>query len=248
VKIGPRWTTIRLEPEIMRALREIARGLGIGANDLFTEIACAHGEGSFASAVRVFIVSHYRRRLGVAEVGPSGPLSVKRRTIRPGAADASAELVNLYAWWMDRRPAGGRLPGHGDIDPGVLKRLGLGGMAHIVDVTTEDPLNYRFRVFSKRVASSLGRDFSGSRLGEYPDAGYRSAVAEDYLTAAATETPQFQEVDAWLGGRRRIYQRLIAPFGRSRGKPECLLVAVRYRSPGLVAAPEAHRRAESDAG
>src|SRR5262249_13577409 len=125
VKLGARWTTIRLEPEIMQALREIARGVGISLNDLFTEIACAHGEGSFASAVRVSILSHYRQRLGLTEVAPGGPHSVKRRTIPVGAPDAPAEFVNLYKWWMNRRPAGGRLPGHRELDPGVLKRLSL---------------------------------------------------------------------------------------------------------------------------
>jgi predicted DNA-binding ribbon-helix-helix protein len=243
VKLGERWTTLRVEPEFMWALREIARTLGIGVNDLCTEIACGSGEGSLISAVRVFVVNHYRRRLGTLEGVAGGYSTITRRPIPLGAADAPAELVSLYRWWREHCAPGGGVPAHGAIDPGLFRRLGLGGMVHVVDVTADDPANYRFRVFGKRVALAWGGDFAGGRLGDLQGPQYRSATVEDYLTVAATETPQLQEVDAWLGGNHRIYQRLIVPLATSHGKRDCLLVAVRYR-PGFAATVDQPRRAE----
>jgi predicted DNA-binding ribbon-helix-helix protein len=235
VKLGGRWTSVRIERQVMRALREIAHGWGIGVNDLCTEVACTRDEGSFASALRVFVVDHYRQLLRGRDLGADVPHTIERRTIPVGAADASEPLANLYRWWTDRRPAPGGVPSHADIDPGLLKRLGL-RMVHVVDSTSDDPLGYRFRVFARQAAALLGReDLPGSRLGEYPNATYRSAVAEDYLGAVVQKAPRIQEVSCTVGGRSHRYQRLIAPFGPC-GKADCLLVAV--GSVEIGAAPE----------
>ena len=161
-------------------------------------------------------------------VGSSaGTYSIKRRPIPVGAAEARADLVRLYRWWMDRCAPDGRAPVHRHIDPGLVKRLGLAGKIHIVDVATDDPANYRFRVFAKRVTLFGGRDFAGSRVGDLGEE-YRNAVTEDYLIAAASEVPRLHDVDARWGSNHRSYQRLIVPFASVRGKADCLLVAVSF--------------------
>src|SRR5258706_2376066 len=145
VKIGSRWTTIRLEHEIMVALDEIARELGLTVNELCTEIAIDRPDGSFTSALRVYIVSYYRQRLtgshepGLAArdrdraaEGSDRTDGVQRRDLQ--VADASSELMSLHMWWNERR-APRHVPSHDMINPDLLRRLGLSGLVHTVDAS-----------------------------------------------------------------------------------------------------------------
>ena len=239
VKIGSRWTTIRLEHEIMVALGDIARDFGLTVNELCTEIAIDRPEGSFTSALRVYIVSHYRRLL--AGRGGPGPAArerasphrtdgVRRRSLEVGERTASSELVSLYTWWKEQRTPG-HLPSQDAINPDLFRRLGLSGLVHVVEVNAADPVNYRFRVFGRRVAEIGARDFAGCRIADHPGRHYRDAVAEDYFAAVTTGAPLLQEVDASVGTSRRLYHRLILPFSNDGSpKPDRLLVAVRYQS------------------
>ena len=243
VKLGGRWTTIRLERELMGALRDIAADMGIGVHELCTEIAVDRPEGSFTSALRVFIVEHYRRFTGAGPTRAPHPAMarraiwarrdqywVKRRTIAVGAHETAAELIGLYGWWKERIPAHGRVPAHENINPDLLRRLGLAGLVHTVDASLADPMNYRFRVFGRKVAQVGAHDFAGWRISELPGREYQVAAAEDYYTTVTTGVPRLQQIEASVGGARRVYQRLIVPFSRYGGKPDCLLVAVAYRS------------------
>jgi len=60
IKIGQRWTTIRLEPELMDALRAIARASGSTVNQIASTVAVGRTHGSLTSALRVFILDYYR--------------------------------------------------------------------------------------------------------------------------------------------------------------------------------------------
>jgi predicted DNA-binding ribbon-helix-helix protein len=57
-------TSVRLEPVMWQALRDIARDQGIGLNDLVTEIALRRGRLSLTAAIRVYIVDFYRTAAG----------------------------------------------------------------------------------------------------------------------------------------------------------------------------------------
>ncbi|MBI3515235.1 MAG: ribbon-helix-helix domain-containing protein [Proteobacteria bacterium] len=244
VKLGDRWTTIRLEQELMSALHDIALGMGIGVHELCTEVALDRPDGSFTSALRVFVVNHYRRLSRT--VSPSertslermaagrGDLSMSRRLIDVGARETAPELASFYTWWLEYQPASDRVPQHEAINPDLLRVLGLGGLVHVVDATATDPMNYRLRVFGRKVAVVGGRDFAGCRIRDVRGREYSAAAAEDYFTAVSTGVPRLQEVDASIGGFRRVYQRLIAPFSSDGHAPDTLLVAVCYKSPGLV--------------
>jgi predicted DNA-binding ribbon-helix-helix protein len=67
IKVGARWTTIRLEPELMDALRAIARASGSTVNQIASAVATDRTRGSFTSALRVFILNYYRWRGAPAE-------------------------------------------------------------------------------------------------------------------------------------------------------------------------------------
>lgn len=60
VVVAGRRTSVRLEPLMWEALRDIARHQGIGLNDLVTAIAGRRGGSSLTAAIRVFIVDFYR--------------------------------------------------------------------------------------------------------------------------------------------------------------------------------------------
>jgi len=246
IKLGSRWTTIRLEREMMDALHEIARSHGISLNELCTEIALDRSEGSLISALRVFIVSYFRglvlgsgdhgedRRLPVGRQSRGAPDWVRRCQISIGAKDAAPELVALYRWWEDKRAVDQQTPTHGDIDPRVIGGLGLGGLVHVVDASADDPMNFRFRLWARRVLLNGAQNLAGQRLAEVPGRAYREAAAEDYFAARTTGTPRLQKIDALVSDSRRAYQRLIMPFRGTDGRPDRLLIAVHYEAPGLI--------------
>ena len=63
-------TSVRLEPTMWEALREIARQRETNLNELVTEIDRRRDASSLTAAIRVFIVDFYRRAAAQAERGP----------------------------------------------------------------------------------------------------------------------------------------------------------------------------------
>lgn len=58
-------TSVSLEDDFWRAFREIAAERGIALNALAAEIDEARGvEAGLASAIRVFVLDHYREKAG----------------------------------------------------------------------------------------------------------------------------------------------------------------------------------------
>lgn len=56
-------TSVRLEPVMWEALREIARRQGVSVHDLVTAIDRERAESSLTAAIRVYIVNFYRAAL-----------------------------------------------------------------------------------------------------------------------------------------------------------------------------------------
>ena len=69
VVVAGRRTSVRLEPVMWEALRDIARGRSMPLNDLVTEIDRHRGAPSLTAAIRVYIVDFYRNasRFGTVE-------------------------------------------------------------------------------------------------------------------------------------------------------------------------------------
>ncbi|HEV2189568.1 MAG TPA: ribbon-helix-helix domain-containing protein [Stellaceae bacterium] len=62
--VAGRRTSVRLEPVMWEALRDIARGRSMPVNDLVTEIDRHRGAPSLTAAIRVYIVDFYRNASG----------------------------------------------------------------------------------------------------------------------------------------------------------------------------------------
>jgi predicted DNA-binding ribbon-helix-helix protein len=63
-------TSVRLEPVMWEALRDIARGREMPVNDLVTEIDRHRGAPSLTAAIRVYIVDFYRNAAGFGDTEP----------------------------------------------------------------------------------------------------------------------------------------------------------------------------------
>ena len=66
-------TSVRLEPVMWEALREIAHTDDITVNDLVTAIDGQRGGGSLTAAIRVYIVDFYRRGARLRAAAPAQP-------------------------------------------------------------------------------------------------------------------------------------------------------------------------------
>jgi predicted DNA-binding ribbon-helix-helix protein len=60
-------TSVRLEPVMWDALRDIARKRDMAVNDLVTEIDRQRGAPSLTAAIRVYIVDFYREAAGTRD-------------------------------------------------------------------------------------------------------------------------------------------------------------------------------------
>jgi predicted DNA-binding ribbon-helix-helix protein len=70
-------TSVRLEPVMWDALRDIARRREVALNELVTEIDRHRGAPSLTAAIRVYIVDFYRRAAGTTQEPPTiAPLPV----------------------------------------------------------------------------------------------------------------------------------------------------------------------------
>ena len=72
VVVAGRRTSVRLEPLMWEALRDIARDRGVAVNDLVTEIDHQRSSSSLTAAIRVYIVEYYRSAAaGTSEYRPA---------------------------------------------------------------------------------------------------------------------------------------------------------------------------------
>jgi len=66
VVLSGRKTSVSLEEPFWQALREIAAERGITTAALFNSIASERAPGNFSSALRVFVLEHYRSKRNVS--------------------------------------------------------------------------------------------------------------------------------------------------------------------------------------
>jgi predicted DNA-binding ribbon-helix-helix protein len=61
VGVGTNRTSMRLEPEVWDAIREICRREGVHSSELVNRAVLVHPNGGRTSAVRVFVVEYFRK-------------------------------------------------------------------------------------------------------------------------------------------------------------------------------------------
>jgi predicted DNA-binding ribbon-helix-helix protein len=59
-------TSVSLEDAFWRGLKEIASGRGVSLSEMVAAIDSARDHGNLSSALRLFVVDHYRNLIGTA--------------------------------------------------------------------------------------------------------------------------------------------------------------------------------------
>lgn len=156
--------------------------------------------------------------------------------------DEDAPLGQLLALWESER-RGAHLPRRTtELMVGLVRHTT--GKAHLLEVGSDDPNLYQFRLWG--VAVGLDDvDWTGRRLGDMPHRAYRALAADDYATAVATGVPTSQLVSGQYGHVRSDYSRLILPLAADGRRVDHILVAIHHHRPrdlGALGAPHAHLR------
>ena len=116
-----------------------------------------------------------------AQLGPLDDIVLRRPQPLSSLPAGDPELNLVYEYWNGCRNDG-LLPRRKDID--VLQLKPVLGHTHLVDVSAQDPADYRFRLYGSKVRLDRFRNYSNTRVGDYPSIPYRTALIEDYSSVA----------------------------------------------------------------
>lgn len=150
---------------------------------------------------------------------------VKRR--RQSLESFSAEdgqLQKAHAYWQTKR-RGGLLPGRNDID--IVDLRPLVGWMHLIDVSHDDPGEWKYRVSGTLVRFDPQRiNPSNLRIRDFPSSIYRESLIEDYTAVKFTGVPAYHNVVALVNFRHYSYSRLILPMAADGRRVDTLLVCI----------------------
>jgi hypothetical protein len=135
-----------------------------------------------------------------------------------------SDLFHLYCDWRALADPAAAPPPEAHLNELLFRRPGLAGYAHIVDVSPDDPLGFRFRLWASRAPLDGETDYTGLVLGNYPIAAYRDVIAAHYQGVKLSAQPQFGVLDYTNRHAHHHYHRLVLPFGN--GPTARLLIAV----------------------
>jgi hypothetical protein len=149
------------------------------------------------------------------------------------AEEPGSKLARLAALWTEAQATRGGIPDRKFVDPITFARLRLVGSVHIIDVSADDPQDYRIKVHGTIVTQLRQADLTGTRLGDMPNRLHAKGLAVDYLTTKLAGVPRYQRIEASYNFSVRDYRRLILPVA-SAGTIDTLVVAVQSRETDTV--------------
>ncbi|SRR5258708_30793006 len=68
-------TSVSLEDAFWKGLKEIAMGRDLTMSEMVAAIDTARAQGNLSSAIRLFVLDHYRARISTEADGRTSPLS-----------------------------------------------------------------------------------------------------------------------------------------------------------------------------
>ena len=111
--------------------------------------------------------------------------------------------------------AGQKMPRAQDIDRSVFGNIAKGSMYHIVDVTSHDPLGFKFDEFDRNCPVDDGHNHAGLVLGDYPDPVITDFLTRSYRGPRDSEVARLDKI-TWLaaedGAKFHCYHRYIYPL------------------------------------
>jgi predicted DNA-binding ribbon-helix-helix protein len=243
VKVSGRWTTVRLESELMAALKDVALAEGCEVGDICTRLAQQRKHGSLTSALRLYILKHYRERAGDRiTLGPASELAKEldsfRRSLlateernyvlrhdldleRIGKADPG--LAFLYAYWK-ALSKGQEHPSFDDFNLETLRSVGFDGNVHLIDVEAPNPDD--FRIIRQAPITMIYRAPDNVPLRTLGETLYAREIKTDYSAAKYKAQPVLHRMSVRTAEGALKYQRMILPCVVGDGRIGRLVVGV----------------------
>lgn len=136
-------------------------------------------------------------------------------------------IVQLHAYWSEKKRLRGRLPGRQDIDPLDLK--GLLRWIWLLDVERTPSLRFRFRLLGTAHVQAMGRDVTGRYLDEaFPEIN-NSASLEDYVSVARSGKASYRYGAAqYHVPEYRMIERLMLPLAGDGETVDMILAITVY--------------------
>lgn len=165
---------------------------------------------------------------------PSGSITVYRAS---GLVfDSGADWPLLMAYKRIGYPSG-QLPGRCMLNVDLLLRAGALPKCHVLDVTADDPLNFRFTYYG--TDAKLGGRFRHRRIADHGIPLLQDYACGEYSRIKATGQPDLSQVEILAGWSNSVtaYRRLVLPFGEGREVTHFLILFttdVQQISPGAV--------------
>lgn len=229
IRVHGRWTTVRLEPVQMEALREIARAEGVDFPDLCTRVAEERERGSLTSALRRYALTYFRDRARPGRLGGFSSLAGELQNYRNMVIETSDTdfvirqnqaltdvysghpgMALLYSYWRALTKGGQipRIPREFDLAP--LDAAGFADNVHLIDIAPDQPPDYL--ILRQAPITMIYRTPDHSRMRRMGnDTLYASAVQADYAKAKYTAAPMLQKVSVRSPQGDLKYQRIILP-------------------------------------
>jgi len=90
IVIGGHKTSVSLEDAFWKGLKEIARGRDMALSEMVAGIDSERNHGNLSSALRLFVLDHYRNLIGAAdEPSPGAGLEHRSDPLNSTAVDAA---------------------------------------------------------------------------------------------------------------------------------------------------------------
>ncbi len=242
VKVAGRWTTVRLEAELMAALKDVALAEGCDISDICTRLSEQRRHGSLTSALRLYILKHYRDRAGQRLHGSSSELAKEieafRRSLlateernyvlrhdldldRVGEADPG--IAFLFAYWK-ALTKGAAQAAYEDFRLETLSSVGFDPNVHLMDVQAANPEEYR--ILRLAPITMLHRASDNVPLKTLGDTLYAREIRADYSAAKFRGEPVLQRLSVRTAEGALKYERIILPCSLGDGRTDRLVVGV----------------------
>lgn len=134
--------------------------------------------------------------------------------------DSGDDLPLLRAYRRIGYGEFGTLPSAELLHANLLLQAGEISRCHVIDVTADDPLHFRFAFYG--ASAVIGGQFRHRRIGDHDSPLLRAYGAQEYSRIKAAGQPDLSQVEITGAVSMPPYRRLILPFGEG-GKVTHLL-------------------------
>lgn len=249
--IESRRTSIRLEPELWKCLKEIAESQSLSLQEVCTAIHHGHSSSSYTAAVRVFVLMHYwtQAMMGQAH-NLIGPLRDRAGTVRTDRFVSTytedgedfdrrtlwhdhllhrapeTGMFRAYWQWRARCQTLGRVPTYDEMLTGPFEDELQRGTVNVIDATSENPEGYRLTHLSA-TSRRLGAFARHAAIGEIAFKLHAQSLARELREIKSSLAPQVVSISQRRHGVNRAYVRLGLPLAGQDGRVRRVATIVR---------------------